>query len=271
MVDESKIAKLVEQELKKVLAGTNPASSSLSPSPVTTTGRNILVVYTGTEVGLNESAEQVKQLREKGFGLNLALSRQAAQHPGKNKIIELTGVTSVVHESEGEGIIKLLNGHVGVMICTLSRNTALKLSYGITDSFISYLIYLALISKKAVVAAKNGVDPAEGEYLKWNLPSLPNDLITLILGQVQKLERWGMRLVDVNLLAMETDKAIKIATGTTEKIDEMTPFGMDRPLVTERDVKEAAKSGVKKITLKPGTIITPLARDIANQLGIIIE
>lgn len=271
MIDESKIAKLVEQELQKVLSGGSEAPSSSPGTPASSSGKTILVIYTGTNVGLNESVEQIKQLRAKGFGFNLVLSRQAVQKPGTSKIVELTGITNIIPETDGEGIIKLLNNHVGILVGTLSRNTALKLSYGITDSFIGYLIFLALVSKKAVVAAKNGVDPTEGEFAKWGLPQLPNDMITSIVTQLQRLERWGMRLVDVKQLAVETDKAIKMATGTIEKVDEMTPFGMDRELITEREVTLAAKSGAKKITLKPGSLVTPLARDTAKQLDIIIE
>jgi hypothetical protein len=271
MIDESKIAKLVEQELQKILAGGSVAPAQASNTPVPSSGKTILVIYTGTDIGLNESVEQIEQLRAKGFGFNLVLCPNCKNNPGTNKFVELTGISSIVPDTDGEGIIRLLNAHVGIMVGTLSRNTALKLSYGITDSFILYLIFLALVSKKAVVAAKNGVDPAEGEFAKWNLPSLPSDLMASIITQLQKLERWGMRLVDVKQLAIETDKAIKMATGTIEKVDEMTPFGMDRELITEREVTLAAKSGAKKIILKPGSLITPLARDTAKQLDIIIE
>ena len=271
MVDQAKIAKLVEEELRKVLSGSRPTPSSPAAPTIESTGKKILVVYTGTDIGLKESAEQIKKLRQKGYGFSLALSKQAAHNPGANKISELTGVTHIIPESEGDGILKILNEHVGVMIGTLSRNSALKLSNGITDSFILYLIYLAIVSKMAVVAAKNGVDPSQGEMEKFGLPQYPNDLIATIVSQLQKLERWGMKLVDVKQLADETEKAIKIATGTIEKVDEMTPYGTERPLISEREIRQADKSGTKKITLKPGTIVTPLARDLANQLGITLE
>jgi len=271
MVDEAKIAKLVEQELNKILSQGKSSPSISTPATIQGNGKNILIVYTGTDVRLKESAEQIKQLREKGYGFNLVLCPNCKTNPGTDKFVELTGISSVVPDTDAGGIIKLLHDHVGVMVGTLSRNTALKLSYGITDSFIIHLLFLALISKKAVVAARNGVDPAEGETTKWGLPPLPNDLITSILTQLQKLERWGMRLVDVNQLAVEMDKAIKMATGTIDKVDEMTPYGTERPLITEREVRLAAKAGEKKIVLKPGTIVTPLARDLANQLDVILE
>ena len=43
-----------------------------------------------------------------------------------------------------------------------------------------------------------------------------------------------------------------------------------KELVTERDVREAAVNGNKRIVIKPGAIVTHLARDAAAELGVII-
>ncbi len=43
---------------------------------------------------------------------------------------------------------------------------------------------------------------------------------------------------------------------------------MVRKLITEYDISEAAKKGLKSLALQPGTIVTPSARDAANLLRI---
>jgi hypothetical protein len=45
---------------------------------------------------------------------------------------------------------------------------------------------------------------------------------------------------------------------------------IDKGLVAERHVVAAAKSG-KKLTVAKGVAVTPLARDKARQLGVVIE
>jgi len=45
---------------------------------------------------------------------------------------------------------------------------------------------------------------------------------------------------------------------------------IDKGLVAERHVVAAAKSG-KKLTVAKGVVVTPLARDKARQLGVVIE
>lgn len=270
MIDEAKITKLVEQELKKILSAESIVANTDSVAkPISE--KQLILIYTGTEIGFHESIEQIKKLKQKGYEFNLALSRQALNQLGRNNIMDLTGISTIIPELDAPAIIELLKEYQGILIGTLSRNTALKISYGITDSFITYLTFLGIISKKAVVAARNGVDPSMAEKMQWHLPALPNDLISTILAQLQKLERWGMKLVEANQLAIEMDKAVKQSTGNIDKIDEMTPYGTERPLITEREIKEAAKKGIKKIILEQNTIITPLARDIAKQLDINIE
>jgi len=43
---------------------------------------------------------------------------------------------------------------------------------------------------------------------------------------------------------------------------------MARKLITEYDISEAAKKGLKSLAVQPGTIVTPSARDAANLLRI---
>lgn len=41
-----------------------------------------------------------------------------------------------------------------------------------------------------------------------------------------------------------------------------------RPLITESDVRDAARSGRASLPLPPGALVTPLARDTARELGV---
>ena len=44
--------------------------------------------------------------------------------------------------------------------------------------------------------------------------------------------------------------------------------GSGRPLITEGDVLAAAQAGQTELRLSPGTIVTPLARDVARDAGL---
>ena len=56
-----------------------------------------------------------------------------------------------------------------------------------------------------------------------------------------------------------------IAVATCEGVEEKPQvFKVDKKLVTDRDVKEALRSGAKVIEVRPKTIVTQPAKDLMN-------
>jgi hypothetical protein len=69
-----------------------------------------------------------------------------------------------------------------------------------------------------------------------------------------------------DLNALE-EMGIKIVSLKKENMKGEEP----KELVTEQDVKDAAKSESRKVSIKPGAIVTQLAQDTAKELGVTIE
>ncbi len=95
---------------------------------------------------------------------------------------------------------------------------------------------------------------------------------------------WGKEVVV--LLDFEPPKAGRSAAlaGVAEYVSALEDMGAKivclpresaeagaKDLVTEQDIKDACKKGIDRVTIKPGAIVTQLARDTAKELGIAIE
>ena len=92
---------------------------------------------------------------------------------------------------------------------------------------------------------------------------------------------WGK---DVTLLLdFELPRHKRALERLSDSLDTLEQMGMKievladtekmerKELVTEQDVKEAAKQNVRSIKIKPGAIVTHLASETAGELGISIE
>jgi hypothetical protein len=64
--------------------------------------------------------------------------------------------------------------------------------------------------------------------------------------------------------------AARPATATRRREDRVEPHRIERGLVAERHIVAAAQNG-RKLTVARGVAVTPLARDKARQLGVVIE
>ena len=67
--DATQIAKIVREEIEKYL-GQHPVSDA---KPIKNT-RNVLVVFTGSDVGLPIAIEQLQRLKQKPYSLTFLLS-----------------------------------------------------------------------------------------------------------------------------------------------------------------------------------------------------
>ncbi|SDM07314.1 putative phosphotransacetylase [Dendrosporobacter quercicolus] len=89
-------------------------------------------------------------------------------------------------------------------------------------------------------------------------------LVTLAGEEKQEVADYGVRMADVGCLAAATGKPLAPAAAPPK-----TPAVPGKKTVlAAAAVKNAAVSGAKSLTLPPGTLVTPLARDIASEYAI---
>ena len=137
----------------------------------------------------------------------------------------------------------------------ISMNTLSKVSLGMIDSFVPNVIWAFLYNGKKV-------------YLNFN--SVRN-----YLG-VKPQSKEISEIIERNISSVIKMGALEITNGTVFESKSITPIkdNVDiketKDLITERYIQSLNKNQ-NKLVLKKGTVITPLAKDKARELGIDIE
>jgi ethanolamine utilization protein len=158
---------------------------------------------------------------------------------------------------------KLLKAADLVLIPVLTQNTAAKVANTLADSLASTLIMQALMQGKNILAAKNAADPKDAWRIQANMGKEAPILMQALQANLKKLEDYGVKLVSVQLLAIEYQKIIK------PQISKIAAFATGKKnIVDAQAIKAAAANGTKKLMVIPGTIVTPLARDLARDLQV---
>ena len=256
--DATQIAKIVREEIEKELATRPSILQENIPKPGS---RNILVIFTGSDIGLPTALEQLQKLRQKSYSFTFLLSRAAQKIIGTEIIASITTGFPVITDIPAEKVLSFIQEQVLIIVPTLSRTTAIKLASAITDTLVTDLLYTALVNKKPIIAARNGADPMLANCPRCGTSDMAPAIIQTIHNELDKLIHFGIRLVTVDQLAVEAESVL-------QSIPREIP---EKQIITEQDIKSAANSGEKRIRVRKGSIITPLAKDTAKDLGIDIE
>ena len=256
--DATQIAKIVREEIEKYLTNRPINIPETMPKPG---NRNILVIFTGADIGLSTALEQLHKLRQKPYSFTFLLSRAAQKIIGVEKLTSVTSGCQILTEIPAEKVLSFIQEQELVIVATLSRTTAIKLANTITDTLVTDLLYTALVNKKPIIAARNGADPMLANCPRCGTPDMAPAIIQNIHIELDKLIEYGIRLIPVDDLADETRSIL-------ESISRKEP---DKKIITEYDIKSAANAGEKKIRIRKGSLVTPLARDTAKELELEIE
>ena len=256
--DVNQIAKIVREEIEKERATRPSLLQENIPKPGS---RNILVIFTGSDVGLPTVIDQLRKLRQKPYSFTFFLSRAAQNIISMDKIVTITATSQVLTELASERVLSIIQEFDVILVATLSRTTAIKLAFAITDTLVTDLLYTALVNKKPIIAARNGADPMLANCPRCGTPDMAPAIIQNIHTELDKLIQYGIRLIPVDDLADETVSIL-------ESIPRQVP---DKQIITEQDIKSVANAGEKKIRVRKGSLVTSLAKDTAKDLGIEIE
>lgn len=217
-----------------------------------------LIVFTGSDVKLIEKIEKLKQLKEKKLKFSLAFSFMAS------KILDLDYITYELEPVEiykEEDIFKIediVNKHSYIIGVNLTINTLSKVALGIIDGFIPSLIWTYLYKGKKTYLDYYSIRNYMGE------PSNNNALSNIIKGYLDILKSMGAIEIELESYDKLLIPSLEHIKDGTEKLS----FSLGK-VVTENDIRGLPKG--ETIVLSKGTIITPLAKDTAKLMGIILK
>jgi hypothetical protein len=99
----------------------------------------------------------------------------------------------------------------------------------------------------------------EVDLLKRSSGRLPGPFLSLFHQHLRAVEGMGIQILESDALITRLGARVSAAP---------TSAGKGRDVITFSDLEAAARAGQKVLQLTPGTIVTPLAREKAAQMGI---
>lgn len=235
-------------------------------------GAHLVVMFTGATVSFGEAVEQVRSLLLDGFWVQLVFS-EAAEHLLAGGVKErLAGFPNLGLFPQATWLSSLRHAHA-VVVPLLSLNTVSKLSLLIADSLVNKILLHALLMGKPVIMARDGADPDGKGREELGFHKGNAALREAMRERLKAIESYGCVLTSTERLA-ETVSSIVLGRRLPERSGN-SPSSVRQPVslagrvATAADVLHAHRLGVD-LELGPGGRITPLARDLARQLGVML-
>ncbi|HGE73056.1 TPA: hypothetical protein ENX78_19635 [Candidatus Poribacteria bacterium] len=248
-----KLAQIVEAEVKKALMEMRSDQKTETSS---SDNRHILALFTGGYSKLDEAIAQIEKLIKSSYSVDVVMSQSAVNVIGRDKIESISGIGELVCEpAPSFSSLKAVQKSDIIIVPILTRNSSAKIALGITDTLVTNIIMQAIISGKPVIAGRNSADPDLNDCPCIATSNTPQPLILLAKNYLKTLESYGIKLVDVSEIAN-----LIISGSNKNEI-------LDQKLITQETISKLPQ-GINKINVPKGTIITPMAKDIAKERGI---
>ena len=258
------ISKMVREVLQeKGLLNSSPEGPVLNriqrarPTPA------VLNVFHPGVRKLEQALEQVRLIEDIAARSSTFTVKSARSWVCGEDVREKAGSRCILDTVKPEGLEKALQKADILVLPTFCFKTAAKVARLIGDDQEATIVLSALTRNKPVLATNDGFTL---------LNTLANrgirEEIERILG---KLKSFGVVFCRTDQLAATFQKMVTRDNKSVPSETKIEPGNHTAPgprLITARDVRMAADNNQNTITLAPGGLITPLARDQAREYGI---
>ncbi len=228
-------------------------------------GRKALVVFNGSYLQEHLRIEKILSLKEKGLDISIGFSFMAEKIIDTKKIIDILKPIEIYREEDIVDFPRIIKNYDFVIGPNITMNTLSKVSLGMIDSFVPNVIWTFLYQGKKVYLDYHSVTNFLGDSTK------SSEIQNVINNHIKSLEKMGAIEIKENnyleKIIIDT-KTPGIKNIIEKSISE--PQITDRKLITEKDMVIIAETS-KSIIVEKGTVITPLAKDKARQLGVEIK
>ncbi|WP_406678361.1 flavoprotein [Neomoorella carbonis] len=252
MEDLSFLQKVVEEVIKRLKVG----------------DRRILALFCGGTIGAEEGRSELKKLVTAGYKVRIVFTPAAEKVLGEEWVRSELGNTEIITETDRRSASELLKETDIILVPVLTLNSAAKVAHGIADTLVTTLIMSSLLSGKCVVAARNACDLNNPIRAKLGMNRGNAAYQRLFADCLTRLEQYGIRLVDIQNLAAVVEGEVESSQFADGR---EAVKAADRGLVFSGRILSRADVAtwtepILKVT--DGTLITPLARDVARDRGI---
>ena len=251
--------------LEELRAIVREVVQTLTAEQAVGTGRRALVALTGARTGFDEALHQLELLVSDGWSLDMVQSAAARERLPQD-VLRRAGLREVPPGGPTD--------HGLLVVAALSANTAAKLAHGIDDTPVTRVVTDFLLSGRPVVAAATAASP-DSAARRAAYPDVPNAYRGMLLGNLQALQSFGVRLVDGSEIARAVDDARRAMTtwggsgGPAPTTLDGTRMTCHERLVSHRVIQPIPRGTV--LTIDAGAIVTALARDTARARQITVH
>lgn len=213
----------------------------------------LLVLLDDHWIGMEEGLAAVQKLRSCHFRMTIWASESIMRRLGPKGIAEKTGVDSIIPVGDFTDSFQIEKGCEVILLPVLNFSMLSKLSKLDDAEPFSRAVIQGLCSGKKVAALTAGIDSQLPEWRSRGLTQPP-----AMQQRLQEMLR-DIKSLGVNMLRM--DQITSLSAETTRR----------KTLITAEDVTLAYKQGERILNAQGKVVITPLAKDLASQYGMIIH
>ncbi|MBN1042131.1 phosphopantothenate--cysteine ligase [Clostridium botulinum] len=252
--------------------------------------KKAVVFFTGNTVGLEECITELEKLKIQGIKLKAVLSKHASQIIDRNIINKIFNNEDIYIDGDLEDSNHIYDEEFDLLIgATLSINSLSKVANGISDTMPTALISKCILSGTKVIISKEGVEFRESNIRKNPYKNIPVPYMNMIKGYLDRLESYGIKFVNSENIfdsIIKKDFNEDISPKVKSKIDDgnineivssnfknefnenykTLEFKINKKVISSEDISN--NSGNKKIVIPSNSIITSLAKDLSEELGI---
>ncbi|MDR5587828.1 flavoprotein [Clostridium aquiflavi] len=252
--------------------------------------KKAVVFFTGSTVGLKESIAELKKLKTQGIKLKAVLSKHASQMIDSNIINEIFNMEDIYIDDDLEDSNHIYDEEFDLLIgATLSINSLSKVANGISDTMPTTLISKCILNGTKVIISKEGVDFRESSTRKNPYKNIPVPYMNMIKGYLDRLESYGINLVNSDNIFdsiikkdFNGDSLLKFKSKIDDsnineivssnfknefnENDRTLEFKINKKVISSEDISNNSEN--KKIIIPSNSIITSLAKDLSEDLGI---
>jgi hypothetical protein len=246
--------------------------------------KNAMVVFTGTTIGTDVALEALCDLKEQGFTYHVLLSHSAS------KVLDVEKIrASLKPEDLWLGCSErtpedLCSKYETILVPALTINSAARVANCMSDTVATSIILNGLLRRKTVVLSIDGCCPDVQKQINGGVP-LPPILEGRLRSNLELLQGYGAILTKSSDMSSTVQKAIREAirfmpapakqepsSKLLEKYQEKEQRDItcsSKKVVSARDV--LACPGKSVLRIRPGSIVTQLAREVAQERAVMIE
>ncbi|RCW45662.1 MULTISPECIES: flavoprotein [unclassified Halanaerobium] len=288
---------LIEKIIREVLNTLMTDSFKLNKEK-----KNITAVFTGGKIAYQKSLDQLKKI-DSTYDINWSFlfSTAAEKMLDKSEILSALNVDWDNYEADFECI----NDADLVLIPVMTRNTVAKLSAHFVDSQLIDYIFRAVMCGIPVAAVKNAADISAKGWRELGMNKTPTALLEYNQKQLKRVKSFGIKIVDAADLYKEADSILKnelnsdvefnfdgesviFSKSDTAKIQNKAEFNdsnlskensaeagtgtsvvLNKKVITYKDINPI-RDTIKKIYVREDAVITPYAREVAENKGMIL-